>query len=80
MDRNKKFLKKLSDKEFQLVHETLGKIQARKVSKLDIKKLSGYKDVYRVRAGNIRIIFLDSPQEIQILEIARRNEKTYKRF
>ena len=80
MDRNKKFLKKLSDKEFQLVHETLGKIQSRNISKLDIRKLSGYKDVYRVRAGNIRIIFLDNPKEIQILEIARRSEKTYKGF
>lgn len=80
MDRNKKFLKKLSDKEFSLVQKTLEKIQSRNISKLDIKKLTGYKDVYRVRVGNIRIIFLDTPKEIQILEIARRNEKTYKGY
>src|SRR3989344_1809659 len=47
---------------------------------VDIKKLSGYSDVYRVRTGNIRIIFLDDKRHAEVLEISRRSEKTYKDF
>jgi mRNA-degrading endonuclease RelE of RelBE toxin-antitoxin system len=80
MDRNQKFLKRLSSKEFIAVEQVLQKILIRDTSGLDIKKLSGYRDVYRVRTGNIRIIFLDTGNSIEILEISRRDEQTYKNF
>src|SRR3990167_6484238 len=53
---------------------------SKKTTGLDIKKLSGYSDVYRVRTGNIRIIFLDDKRHTEVLEISRRSEKTYKDF
>ena len=80
MDRNKKFLKKLTKKEFPIVEETLQKIHLQDTAGLDIKKLSGYRDIYRVRVGNVRIIFLDTGSYTEVLEISRRNDNTYKDF
>ena len=45
---------------------------------LNIKKLQGYKDIFRLRKGKFRIIFLKNDKIIQIIDIGRRNEKTYK--
>lgn len=78
MDKNLKFLKRLSNKEFKLVEKALQMIVLRDTSSLDVKKLSGYRDIYRVRTGTIRIIFLDTGDYTEILEISRRSEKTYK--
>lgn len=80
MDRNQKFLKRLSDKEFAAVEKILQQILIRDTTDLDIKKLSGYRDIYRVRHGNIRIIFLDTGNYTEVLEISRRSEQTYKNF
>jgi mRNA-degrading endonuclease RelE of RelBE toxin-antitoxin system len=80
MDKNQKFLKRLSEQEFVTVEQLLKKLQKRDMASLDIKKLSGYRDVFRVRSGNIRIIFLDSGSHIEVLEISRRSEKTYRGF
>ena len=80
MDRNLKFLKKLTSKEFSAVEKILQKILMRDVTGLDIKKLSGYRDIYRVRSGSIRIIFLDTGSYTEVLEISRRSEQTYKNF
>lgn len=45
---------------------------------LDIKKLRGYQDVFRVRKGRIRIIFKHDRKDIYVLTIERRSESTYK--
>ena len=50
------------------------------VSTLDIKKLKGVDDIYRVRIGNLRIIFKKEPKDIRILDIGRRDENTYRDF
>lgn len=80
MDKNLKFLKKLSNKEFKLVEKALQMIVLRDTSSLDVKKLSGYRDIYRIRTGTIRVIFLDTGDYTEILEISRRSEKSYKDF
>ncbi len=80
MDRNQKFLKRLNDKEFVMVEKILRRILVRDTNDLDIKKLSGYRDVYRVRTGDIRIIFLDTGNYTEVLEISRRSEQTYEDF
>jgi mRNA-degrading endonuclease RelE of RelBE toxin-antitoxin system len=76
MDKNQKFLRRLSSKELRSLQAVLLQIQERKTAGLDIKKLSGHQDVFRVRTGDIRIIFLANRSTIEILEISRRNEKT----
>lgn len=80
MDKNKKFLKRLSIKEFSAIEKVLQKILIRDTIDLDIKKLSGYRDVYRVRTGSIRIIFLDTGDYTEVLEISRKSEGTYKKL
>jgi mRNA-degrading endonuclease RelE of RelBE toxin-antitoxin system len=80
MDKNQKFLKKLSSKELVALQSVLQKIQNKQTEGLDIKKLSGHTDVFRVRVGTIRIIFLANRSVIEILEISRRSEKTYHNF
>ncbi|MBY0537878.1 type II toxin-antitoxin system RelE/ParE family toxin [Patescibacteria group bacterium] len=80
MDKNQKFLKKLSSKELLALQSVLHKIQSKKTDGLDIKKLTGHTDVFRVRVGTIRVIFLANRSVIEILEISRRSEKTYHNF
>jgi mRNA-degrading endonuclease RelE of RelBE toxin-antitoxin system len=80
MDKNQKFLNRLTPKELAALQIVLEQIQERKTADLDIKKLAGHPDIFRVRAGTIRIIFLANRTTIEILEISRRSEKTYRGF
>ena len=80
MDRTEKFLRKLSAKELLLIEEIIENLYKEKVKDLDIKKLKGHNDVFRVRYNSIRIIFRKINKEIMILEISRRSEKTYRSF
>jgi len=78
VDKIKKFLDKLSAKERQTIGETLRRIKNKEFKNLDLKKLKGRDDVYRVRTGGMRIIYrIDSKGEVIVLEIGRRNDNTY---
>lgn len=57
MDKTLKFLNLLSKKQRGAVLELLVKIKALKLSGLNVKPLKGYKDTFRVKKGNLRIIF-----------------------
>lgn len=79
MSKIEKLLKKFSNKEREQIKQILQKIYSGKLESVDLKKLKGYKDIFRVRKGDIRIIYrLDSSDNIFILVIERRNDKTYK--
>lgn len=80
MDKIKKALKKLGNKERVLIKATLLKLQNKEFFGLDIQKLQGNKDIFRVRKGNIRIIYRQIDSEILIMAIERRSEKTYRNF
>jgi mRNA-degrading endonuclease RelE of RelBE toxin-antitoxin system len=80
MDKNLKFLKRLQAQERIALEQVLKRLLVRDIKTLDIKKLSGYRDVYRVRVGNIRVIFLDTETHVEVLEISRRSGKTYRDF
>jgi mRNA-degrading endonuclease RelE of RelBE toxin-antitoxin system len=80
MDKITKLLKKLSQKEREAIETTLLALITGEIRSLDIKKLLGVVDVYRVRVGEIRIIFRKVGGEIKILEISRRAEDTYKKY
>lgn len=47
---------------------------------LDVKKLKGYKNLLRVRRGNIRIVFLQEEGTIRILFVCRRGDSKYEQF
>ncbi|MEK9175630.1 MAG: hypothetical protein AAB795_03525 [Patescibacteria group bacterium] len=78
MDRISKFLKKLSQKERLAVADVIACITAYDFSHLDIKKLKGEQGLFRVRKGDIRIIFQKTEDEIFILSVERRSDTTYK--
>ena len=57
MDKISKFLAKLTEKERLILLDILLQIETDSLSNLDISKLSGEEDLYRVRKGVFRIIF-----------------------
>lgn len=77
MDKITKALKKLLPGEKAKVRKILQQIEQAKFSNLDLKKLKGRKDVFRVRQGRLRIIFYKKDGMIKLLTIERRAETTY---
>jgi mRNA-degrading endonuclease RelE of RelBE toxin-antitoxin system len=80
MDKTDKFLNKLSGNESVRVLKTIDDILSKKAARYDLKKLKGYHDVYRVRIGTIRIIYRQLADDIEVLDVSRRNEKTYRDY
>ncbi len=79
MDKIDKALRKLSLKERDAVKELLHLLDADKTTHLDIKKLRGHADIFRVRKGALRIIYRkDTQGTVFVLAIERRGENTYK--
>ena len=78
MDKIGKALNKLSQKERQKIKEILFQIDKGSFQNLDTKKLKGRDGIFRVRQGNVRIIFLKKKNSIRVLTIERRGSKTYK--
>lgn len=75
MDKTKKFLSRLSQKERLVITKIVEQLLEGTLTGLDAKKLKGYSDIFRVRSGDIRIIFRQTVEDICILEISRRSEK-----
>lgn len=80
MDKIDKLLKKLSSKERDMLVDVLTLLYTGEISTLNIKKLRGHQDIFRVRVQDLRIIFRRIDNEILVLEISRRNEKTYRNY
>ncbi len=78
MERIDKILRILRADERERVIFCIEKILAGDISLLDVKKLKGQKYFYRIRVGDIRIIFTKKENDIRIVAIERRNENTYK--
>lgn len=78
MNNIEKALKKLSDKERERAREILKKLYAGNTNGLDVKKLKGRDDIFRVRKEDMRIIYRLHGDTIFILAIERHNDNTYK--
>lgn len=79
-DKISKELAKFTDKERGQVKEILLQLKADSTVGLQITKLKGHQDIYRVRKGRVRIIYRQQQKGIKILAIERRSEKTYRNF
>jgi mRNA-degrading endonuclease RelE of RelBE toxin-antitoxin system len=78
MDQIEKVLRKFSLADKQEVKRISVLIKARNLLNLNLKKLQGHTDIYRVRKGKIRIIFRDNKKNIPtVLIVGRRNDNTY---
>lgn len=80
MDKISKVLKRLSSKERGQIKELLLKIESGDLAGLDLRKLKDREDIFRVRKGDLRIIFQRENGAISILAVERRSEDTYKKF
>lgn len=79
MDRIEKELKKLTQKEQRIVKEILEALSTGEIAHLNIKRLKGRDDIFRVRKGRVRIIYRkNNTGKIFLLTIDRRSEDTYK--
>lgn len=77
MERIEKFLRKLSRQERERVAECIRAILAGTFDHLDLKKLKGHRDFYRVRTGDVRIIFSQKNGKTRIIAVERRGDTTY---
>jgi mRNA-degrading endonuclease RelE of RelBE toxin-antitoxin system len=77
MNPVEKALRKLTPQERDWVEGVIERIVSGKTAGLDIKRLRGYGDVFRIRKGKIRVIYLQKEGRAEVLSIGRRNESTY---
>lgn len=80
MDKIQKALNRLSDKEKRILKQILHRLDSNELLGLDIQKLKGQQNIYRLRKGNLRVIYLQTKNSFEILAIERRSEKTYRNY
>lgn len=80
VDQISKYISKLSKKEKDTCNKIMDDIFADNITLYDVKKLFGHTDIYRIRKGDIRVIFRKNEYHIRILKIANRDENTYKNY
>jgi len=78
MDKIEKELSKFSPKEKIQLKFFLQKINSGNLNNLDIKKLKGMDNIFRVRKGNFRVIYFKKEKEIILLKLERKNDNTYR--
>ena len=78
MDKIEKALQKLSFRERARVKRILEQLKKRQFTGLDVKRLRGQGDIYRVRKGDIRIIYRAERNDVFMLAIERKSESTYR--
>jgi len=79
MDKIEKALNRLGSKGRQKLKGILLQIKRDDFRNLDLKKLKGRKDIFRIRKGDMRIIIYKTNDSIKILSIERRSSKTYRK-
>lgn len=56
------------------------RLLARDFLGLNVGKLKGHKDLYRLKHGKLRIIFQMDQSGLSVLQVGLRSEKTYRNF
>ncbi|KKU93882.1 MAG: Addiction module toxin, RelE/StbE family [Candidatus Jorgensenbacteria bacterium GW2011_GWA1_48_13] len=74
----RKLLSKFDKAERKIIEALIEKVISLNWRGLDVKKLKGYQNIFRVRKGKIRIIFSRNGKNISILSVERRREDTYR--
>ena len=77
VDRIDKVLLKLEPKRRKMIIKIVERIVSGDLDGLDVKKLKGEYNAYRVRVGKIRIIFVDRKAQRIVIAIERRSDNTY---
>lgn len=78
MDGIRKFLNHLEAKRKAVIEEIIARLVKHDFEGLDIKKLKGQKNHFRVRKGKIRIQFyFDEANNVVVTDATYRNDNTY---
>jgi len=77
MDKKEKFLNKIPVYDKIKILEAIDCLLAGDVALLDITKLKGLENQYRVRIGSYRVKFIKYATFTKIIEVSRRNDNTY---
>jgi len=77
MNKLAKALAKMPTKDRTKIKNIVEQIAQGNYQNLDLNKLVGRDDIYRVRQGDWRIIFRMVQDEVYILAIERRSDNTY---
>lgn len=77
-DKLAKAIAKLSAQEKAAVQLLLLRIRLGDTFGLDIKQLRGYDDLFRVRKGRLRVIYLKNATKFKVVRVDLRDNKTYK--
>ncbi|ACS33901.1 type II toxin-antitoxin system RelE family toxin [Thermococcus gammatolerans] len=69
-----KELREVPEKERELIKDRISKLAFFPLARLDVQKLRGYENIYRLRVGEYRIIFEYQKRErlIKVLKIGKR--------
>jgi len=74
----RKLLSKFNKSEQEVIEFLIESVISLNWKSLDVRKLKGHQNTFRIRKGDLRIIFIKDKKDISILAIERRNDKTYK--
>lgn len=74
MDRIQKFLSKLSPKQRSLSLKIFEDILSLELKNYDIKPLKGMKNIFRLRKGDVRVVFTKTDSKGYVLDINFRKD------
>ncbi|MDP2812164.1 MAG: type II toxin-antitoxin system RelE/ParE family toxin [bacterium] len=77
MNKIQKALQKFGESERIALKKIIVQIKSGNFSNLDIKKLKGHNNVFRVRKGKFRVVFSTDNGKTTLIAIGRRNDTTY---
>lgn len=77
MNKNEKLLNKISTVDKEKILIAIDSILADDLKFLDIKKLKGCDNEFRVRVGRFRIKFIKYKNYNEVTEVTHRNDNTY---
>ena len=80
MNKIEKFLRKLSNREQEAYLLLMMQLKKDYTKIPNIKKLIGYKNMFRIRIGRYRLIFLIDKNKVEIIKITKRDDRTYTGF
>lgn len=77
MNDIEKFIGRLKREEREKVLESIKRIEKGDISGLNIKKLKGKKNQYRVRKGKLRLMYEVTNKGFRVFDVTRRGDNTY---
>jgi mRNA-degrading endonuclease RelE of RelBE toxin-antitoxin system len=78
MNKLNKAFRKFKPFEQEIILDIFSKLKIGDEQGLDVKKLKGYKDTYRVRKSTIRFVYRKIGINIEPIWLGYRDEDTYK--